>query len=122
VRVGSIVATSRCLGSPTGQMNTVASMTMGTVEDHHPSMVAVMVDMAEGLAMGMGMGMDEGVAGDELSYRPVRLSYRTYNLHSILGQALGRGLRPILIAMRCSSRVLDCLQLESHPSIMEACL
>jgi hypothetical protein len=53
------VATSQCRGSPTGRMSTVASMTMGTVEDHHPSMVAVMVDMAEGLAMGMGMGMDE---------------------------------------------------------------
>jgi hypothetical protein len=85
-------------------------------------MVAAMVDMAEGLAeasaMAMVMGMDEGVAGDELSYRPVRLSYRTYNLHSILGQALGRGLRPLLLAVWGSGLILARIEYESHPSIM----
>jgi hypothetical protein len=55
------VLASGCLGSLIGQTNTVASMTMGTVD---PRMVAAL-DMAEALVMGMGMDMDEGDEVDD---------------------------------------------------------
>jgi hypothetical protein len=58
VRVGYIVATSPCRGSPTGQTNTAASMIMGTVD---PRIGVAALDMAEALAMDMDMDEEDEV-------------------------------------------------------------